>query len=786
MTSAYAEWNQRQDRIVVPFSNRVNLDDLFGNVHANVICERITPCKLALYVLIQILDELHQDVQPFTSSEHCSLLSTLYGMIEHGDMSYLEVLRVVRWMDRTVRKGIHKDFVEYIQSFLDGDDVVVQIDVLLQTRPNTVNFVYSKSYIGMWLKKLSAEWNQLSTQQIFDYNARFIEWIRDADDNDPHRMDDAEPAVSQTSVIPFEIESSGRARKWIANQMHLLQVCPSAALPDNEIMDWCQIIRKNHVDIVQVHLLEMLCHLRALNLGRAAESLRIYFDYSMFRASDLMMSSNIRGCRLGVLDQRSHRFSCLLQARLCRMFGDKKAARLLLSECVQQAQNHDMLCLRMAMVELASLEAMPPNEDDLKTSSLLENTTDSLLTTEELLRMINRAADTESRVEGEDHRDADESEQLFEQLNALAHLMTAITAARRCKAPSVIEEGLDRAMRCAAGADSGARARLISDAAVATTSSVRLRHGQALATQSLATSLVATNFPDGCAPRHETEAHVIAGVNMVYAAAMMGEWDRVTTLLGRLKLSFTPELNLQAANYVNLCDKIILFDTTILRGEWEKCTPLLEDIESLDPAEAVLRKSILLAARGELSTARCLLEEVYSKYETPSTVFVHMRLRLQMAMLNSAAYRWSAAIDMLEGVREEALAIEQKNIAGMALRRIAVVQLLSGDNESAIKSLDECQKDIYTSCSILEKAIHSIALAEAHQNSRDGQERLKILNKARAQCRQAGAILFEKYVVQEIAFFYHECGDMDERDEMAAEFAAIDDRYGGHFDWKLV
>ncbi|VDL79036.1 unnamed protein product [Nippostrongylus brasiliensis] len=644
MTSAYAEWNQRQDRIVVPFSNRVNLDDLFGNVHANVICERITPCKLALYVLIQILDELHQDVQPFTSSEHCSLLSTLYGMIEHGDMSYLEVLRVVRWMDRTVRKGIHKDFVEYIQSFLDGDDVVVQIDVLLQTRPNTVNFVYSKSYIGMWLKKLSAEWNQLSTQQIFDYNARFIEWIRDADDNDPHRMDDAEPSNFFSAV------------------------CPSAALPDNEIMDWCQIIRKNHVDIVQVHLLEMLCHLRALNLGRAAESLRIFFDYSMFRASDLMMSSNIRGCRLGVLDQRSHRFSCLLQARLCRMFGDKKAARLLLSECVQQAQNHDMLCLRMAMVELASLEAMPPNEDDLKTSSLLENTTDSLLTTEELLRMINRAADTESR---------------------------------------------DR------------RGILIPIAEV----------------QSLPSA---------------GPVAVIAGVNMVYAAAMMGEWDRVTTLLGRLKLSFTPELNLQAANYVNLCDKIILFDTTILRGEWEKCTPLLEDIESLDPAEAVLRKSILLAARGELSTARCLLEEVYSKYETPSTVFVHMRLRLQMAMLNSAAYRWSAAIDMLEGVREEALAIEQKNIAGMALRRIAVVQLLSGDNESAIKSLDECQKDIYTSCSILEKAIHSIALAEAHQNSRDGQERLKILNKARAQCRQAGAILFEKYVVQEIAFFYHE------------------------------
>ncbi|KIH52628.1 hypothetical protein ANCDUO_17268 [Ancylostoma duodenale] len=184
MTSAYAEWNQRQDRIVIPFNTRVNLDDLFGNVHSNVVCERITPCKLAIYVLVQSLDELHQDVQPFTPSEHCSLLSALYGMIEHGDMSFLEVKRVVRWMDRTVRKGIYKDFVELSEIYL----------------PTT-----------------------------------------------------------QPVVVPFEIESSGRARKWIANQMHLLQVrlfcffvCPSAALPDNEIMDWCQIIRKNHVDVVEV------------------------------------------------------------------------------------------------------------------------------------------------------------------------------------------------------------------------------------------------------------------------------------------------------------------------------------------------------------------------------------------------------------------------------------------------------------------------------------------------------------------------------------------------------
>ncbi|KHJ83491.1 hypothetical protein OESDEN_16810 [Oesophagostomum dentatum] len=336
----------------------------------------------------------------------------------------------------------------------------------------------------------------------------------------------------------------------------------------------------------------MLCCIRAMNLGGALESLRLFFDYSMFRLSDSVIPANIRGCRLGTLDQRSLRFSCLLQARLCRIFGDKQAARLLLSECVQQAQNHDVACLRMAMVELAALEAMPPGEADFRTTGE-DNPAENLLTTDGLLRMINRAADSESRMDGEDHRDIAvnslESEQLFEQMNALVHLMAAITAARRCKPPTIVEDGLERAMRCTSGADDGGRARLISDAAVATTSSVRLRHGFAKATQSLAASLVETNYADGSAPRHETEAHVIAGVNMVYACAMNGEWDKAYHVLQRLKMVFTPELNWQAAQYVQLCDSIIAFDTCILRGEWDKCAPLLEDIQVLDEAEAVLR-----------------------------------------------------------------------------------------------------------------------------------------------------------------------------------------------------
>ncbi|KAE9414695.1 hypothetical protein Angca_006644 [Angiostrongylus cantonensis] len=694
MTSTYADWNQRQDQIVIPFSTRVNLDELFGDVHYNVVCERITPCKLAIYLLIQSLDELHQDVQPFLPTEHCSLLSTLYGVIEYGDISFLEVKRIAHWMDNTVRKGIYKDFVEHIHTYLDGDDISVESDVLLQTRPNVVNFVCSKSYLGMWLKKLCAEWSQHSTQRIFEYNKRFIQWVRAADSHgDGSRCSDPwvqlsyighlQPVdlvywdiSSQISVVPFEIESSVRARKWIASQMHLLQVCPSAAFPDTEIMDWCKIIRKNHADIVQVHLLEMLCHIRAMNLGRALQSLRLYFDYSMFR------------------------------------------------------------------------------------------------------------------TEGEGHRDAavdtNESQQLFDQMHALANLMTAITAARQCKFPHIVEDGVERALRCNSGLDTGSRCRLISDAAVATTSSIRLKHGFAKAARSIATALVDTNYGEGTAPRHETDAHAIAGVNMVYASVMVGEWDRAFHILRKLKSIFTPDINWQSAQYVQLCDSIISFDCAILRGQFDKCAPILEDIEVMDHAEAALRKALFLAIQGEITGARNFLETLYTKYETPSTVVVHMRLRLQLAMLLSAECRWSAATEMLIGVREEAISVEHRNIAGMALRRIGVVQMLSGDYESAVTSLTECKKDIIRYCSVLERAILSIALAKANSYCNCRCETVRFLNKARVHCRQAGAILLEKFVLHELALYYDEHGAIEKRDEIAAEFAELDERHVGLFDWNLV
>lgn len=237
---------------------------------------------------------------------------------------------------------------------------------------------------------------------------------------------------------------------------------------------------------------------------------------------------------------------------------------------------------------------------------------------------------------------------------------------------------------------------------------------------------------------------------------------------------------------MQLCDSIISFDCAILRGQFDKCAPILEDIEVMDHAEAALRKALFLAIQGEITGARNFLETLYTKYETPSTVVVHMRLRLQLAMLLSAECRWSAATEMLIGVREEAISVEHRNIAGMALRRIGVVQMLSGDYESAVTSLTECKKDIIRYCSVLERAILSIALAKANSYCNCRCETVRFLNKARVHCRQAGAILLEKFVLHELALYYDEHGAIEKRDEIAAEFAELDERHVGLFDWNLV
>ncbi|KIH48785.1 hypothetical protein ANCDUO_21142, partial [Ancylostoma duodenale] len=76
---------------------------------------------------------------------------------------------------------------------------------------------------------------------------------------------------------------------------------------------------------------------------------------------------------------------------------------------------------------------------------------------------------------------------------------------------------------------------------------------------------------------------------------------------------------------------------------------------------------------------------------------------------------------------------------------------MSGDHQAGLKSLAECQEPITRTCSVLERALLSIALAEAHLADSNKQESLRLLSKARAQCRQAGAVLFEKFVLQELA-----------------------------------
>uniref|UniRef100_A0A1I7XD77 Anaphase-promoting complex subunit 5 n=1 Tax=Heterorhabditis bacteriophora TaxID=37862 RepID=A0A1I7XD77_HETBA len=730
------------------------------------------------------------------------LLSVLYGMIEHGDMSYLEVKRMVRYMDKTVRKGIYREFVLLVQSYMDGMDLLLRVEDLLQMRPNRGEFVASKSFLGIWLKKMHAEWCQLSTQDIFNLNSIFREWVRagDAVRQNEVAMNDDDIIVPrrQPAVIPFEIESSSRARRWIANQMHLMQICPSAAFSDCELMDWCEIIRKHHADIAQVHILEMLSYIRTRNMTAAATSLRIYFDYSMFRMNDIIGMTHQR-TRLGTTDQRPLRYAPLLQARLCRIFGDKRTARLLLCECVQQAQSQrDVACLRLAMVELAALEALPFT--NLESNDGPGSDAENLLTAKGVMRILHRVGDEEGRNENEceDRHECSTSfleyKQLLDQLDAMAQLLTATAAARQCESGiSIIilkncfcsvAQGIEAAIRSHSGVDAGSKSRLISDAGTAVCSSVRLQHGLLSSARSIAQAMVDTNYADGTAPRHETEAHAVAGVNIVYSYAMSGDWTTALEILKRMRVMFNIEVNWQAAVHVQLCDCLVSFDLLLLRGQWANCDLLLKDMEALDMNEAILRDALLSALRGHISDARSILQNVYNKYETEPTVMMHLRLRLQLAMIYCAESRFDTAIDMLRGVRDQAQGKSLCNVVAMAMRRIGVVYLMSGNTVEALSSLTDCEPDVIKYCSKLERGLVVLAIAQAERKMK--RNPIQHLSKARVLISQSGAVLVEKQVLKEAAEWYNECGEIEKRNETAAVFSSCDNHFPGYMNWTLI
>ncbi|PAV89076.1 hypothetical protein WR25_08932 [Diploscapter pachys] len=376
-----------------------------------------------------------------------------------------------------------------------------------------------------------------------------------------------------------------------------------------------------------------------------------------------------------------------------------------------------------------------------------------------------------------------------EDAGTLAQLHTlyleAIADIRSGKLKKTTASTLNTGIGASLGMDYGSRTRLISDASRTLLSSLRLQQGMFEGAKEEAKRLLTANCVDGIAPRHETEAYAVASVNLVYSYAAQGRYDTAFEEVGKARQTFTQERNWQCSNHLDICESVIVFDKNVLCGDWAKCDEAIAQLESLAREEAILRKCLLMALRGNRFDARKLLFDELPNYDMEMTSLIAIRIRLQLALLLAVDSNFELAFEKLRIVEENRFCQTHPNIEAMIQRRKGVVLLLSNDAESAQELFTKCEKVITSNGTILERALLAFGQAMAEKSLNKDVELMKKLGEARHLARAATCPLLEKLALSEAALLYDKIGQLEKRNQICDQFSELDDICPSNFLWTI-
>lgn len=603
-----------------------------------------------------------------------------------------------------------------------------------------------------------------------------------------------------------ELLSSSRARALISRQIHALHVAPDEAMKREQLKAACAFIKANYPDLPMVHLVELMNAIRSRNVAEAENALREFFDWTTIKVND-GNAAGIGGTSITAVDRRPLRYAPLLHARLARIFGQREQALHLLSEAIQQAHsNRDLVCLRLALVEQAAIEALPvedceDSEPSVATSESLRcgapepNFSPALLlsmwTSEEPAE-----EETEGVIceEGELHRDIVDTRAFVRQLRDCATLQNCIDLALCCEKPQTLASGLQACIGADYGIDRESQTRLVNEAAKAIAASVKFANGFVSAATSDSHMLLHFNFGDQWCQRYDTEAQVIAAVNVVYSHALNGRYAAALALIDQIKKRFSIANNSVCASHYLRCESLVQFDRAFMFGEWSTAESWLSLMLNVAPEEADLRRCILEYSRGDLREAINIARSRVKKSKHSKDLRLKIRCEMVLAMLYASNRLGHVARASLEQCAELARSHNVENYEAAVLRRLAYIDAVEGRTEEALKKISKCEWCIRTRCGRLENALLHMTVYAAHANRRnvdnscssETSHKLTLLATARNAFRRASAPLLEKAVLAEAALVCNDAGNCEERDECAAAYREIDQKYSGIINWAVL
>uniref|UniRef100_A0A915PQ89 Anaphase-promoting complex subunit 5 n=1 Tax=Setaria digitata TaxID=48799 RepID=A0A915PQ89_9BILA len=858
-----------------------SLDEAFSFVFDNSPGEPVTPYRLAIYLLIRVLDTNHR-LKPFNHKEHYQLSSLVYSLLNAVNLSFPEMIDMIMEPIKEISVNLFLEFMAKVDSHRGDVEILIHRDELFY-QPRKLDhlgqpFVLPKSLIGIFVRKLAVTQACQSVTQIQRSHKQWLEWL---DDSRPAARSDlfggynkniseltatTSTTLSDVHLAPLiddithlrvtpikdkatrmseeflkasispanrkkkaaevfdnenkcsrslfaasaplpsstlyevqqhpgaqpqltELLSSSRARALISRQLHALHVSPDDAMEEKQLKAACEFIKKHYPDLPLVHLVVMMNAIRSHNMFEAGEALQQFFDWTAIRINE---TSNINRS-ITATDQRPLRYAPLLHARLARIFGYKEHARHFLSEAVHQAQtSHDLVCLRLAEVEQAAINA----DEELNSAGDSDSTDESethFISAALLASMSIGNGEAQESAEEDDEVKAEEADTraFIKQLNDCATLQNCINLARSASDPKSMVKGLQICAGADYGVDRESQSRLVNEAARVISATIKLANGFVDSAASDCNRILYFNPGDQWCQRYDTESHVIAAVNVAYAYALNGRFDEASAVVRKLKTRFTERNNWQCAFHWKLCESLIEYDRAFFFGNWMAADQWLLVMEQLVPSEAGLRRAVLVHSKGDLQEAINIARQNVERVKNSRDLRLRLRCDMVLAMLYISNNLEHVALSILEQCKSLAYKHSLDTFQAIVMRRIAYIDAVEGRIDEALTRLEDCEWILKTRCQPLENAflhmtVFTVYAQKKDKSSESISQQLKALAAARREFRRASAPLLEKCVLLNAAKLLDSCQQIDERDECAGLLYEMDEQYPGQIDWTIL
>ncbi|EFO98110.1 hypothetical protein CRE_15276 [Caenorhabditis remanei] len=786
-----------------------NLDSLFGHVYSNLTGEPLTPTKIATFYLIRVLFQTHFGLRHersfyglFDTRAKLYVFEWLYlFMSTERELTWDEYRMLTRDAFEDYRE-INKNFYAVIEQIGSGQaDINFGIEdefytnkyskdpklhpndpyheaVELATRDD-LHFSSAFSHIYRWVKRILAQYSKTSNADLFKLNETMREWIHTNGEDyvSPY------PIENMGTPLPYVIDCSMRARKWVNEFTFIIQKNlwdATGKLELDDIFNYTKLVQKHHPDVIEAFLLEAVLQVQMKDGPSAIKALKSYFELSSFELNSNMLHA-MKTHRLGVPNFAPLMYSPILQARICRLFGDLPAARMLLDESLQQAQiRNDEICHQMANVEMHACSV-------IGSDIFLENNAQRIIEyVDKDRRVLRKALRHIDDLHGQ-HRTGPcclESEDDFEvvaELDSYGKMLMILKKIAAGHFKLRYHRDAEVGFNSQLGSDPEERGQRVTTYGLSIICSNAIRNGMYDQATSVAESLLDGELETERCYSHNTEPVAVAYANLAYSHAARGDYDESIDVIWEAVEVFPDEEMWQGFRHIQACLAIILYEKYFMGTDYYWAKNLLKDLAPFSEFEYKIRKSLLICVQGRCNEAINMLLDLKA-----DDVYLKIRVQMQIGCIYTSTKAFGKALLAFKEAMILASGTTLLGIKALILRRMATMLMCEGKYQQAQKVLDQCTNDVLYHGTYIEKAcLHVTAARTARMLGKDPRQFLRL---ARELVHYNWPAM-EKMILSELALLYDPKGLMPNENRLSQvceQFGKITALVPGKCVWLLM